>query len=86
MISPTQIYGHRKGQMFVKVDTNGDGSLEQINVSSAGEAVALGVVNAIKRTHIEGGDIYMKRAVLNSTATTLDQLLGDLKSAEDYKR
>jgi Ca2+-binding RTX toxin-like protein len=85
-ISPTQIYGHSGGQMYVKVDTNGDGTLEKVNVESAGEAVAVGVVNAIKRTQIEGGDIYMKRAVLNSTATTLDQLLGDLKAAEDYER
>jgi hypothetical protein len=85
MISPTQIYGHRNGQLFVKVDTDGDGDLDQVNVESAGEAVAKGVVYAIKGTHIEGGDIYMKRAVLNSTATTLDGLLGDLKAAEDYK-
>jgi Ca2+-binding RTX toxin-like protein len=85
MISPTQIYGHRNSQLFVKVDTDGDGDLDQVNVESAGEAVAVGVVNAIKRTHIEGGDIYMKRAVLNSMATTLDELLGDLKAAEDYR-
>jgi hypothetical protein len=48
-------------------------------------AVAVGVVNAIKHTHIEAGDVYMKRVVLKSKATTLDELLGDLKVAEDYK-
>jgi hypothetical protein len=84
MISPTQIYGHSGGQLYVKVDTDGDGDLDRVDVASAGEAVAVGVVNAIKRTHIEGGDIFMTRAVLRSTATTLDGLLGDLKAAEDY--
>src|SRR5262249_52269803 len=59
---------------------------DQVNVESAGEAVAKGVVYAIKATHIEGGDIFLKRAVLKTKATTLDQLLGDLKIAEDYKQ
>ena len=47
-----------------------DGPDDQVNVESAGEAVAKGVVYAIKGTHIEGGDIFMKRAVLKSTVTT----------------
>ncbi len=40
MISPTQIYGHSSGQLWVKVDTDGDGDLDKVNVESAGEAVA----------------------------------------------
>ncbi|MEW6454449.1 MAG: calcium-binding protein, partial [Pseudomonadota bacterium] len=45
-----------------------------------------GAVNALKRVQIAGGDMYVKRAIANSTATTLQQLSGDMKIGEDYGR
>jgi RTX calcium-binding nonapeptide repeat (4 copies)/Haemolysin-type calcium binding protein related domain len=54
--------------------------------TTAGVKLDLGVIDALKALHIAGGNLYIKRAIANSTATTLQQLSGELKIAEDYGR
>jgi len=76
--SPTQIYGHTGNQLYVTL-----GGVKQ-NVSSADEAVDAGALYAIEKTKIAGGSLFMKRAVLASTADNLASFGGDLKVAEDY--
>ncbi|MEM7429235.1 MAG: hypothetical protein AAF441_24385, partial [Pseudomonadota bacterium] len=44
------------------------------------------VLAAIKAVQIKGGDIYLKRAVLNSEANDLRDFAGDLQIAEDYRQ
>src|SRR5262249_15765393 len=46
----------------------------------------LTVIHALKQVHVAGGNLYIKRAIANSTATTLQQLSGEIKIAEDYGR
>ena len=79
--SPTQVYGHTGGQLWVKL---GSQSATKQNVTSADEAVDKGVLWAIDRTEIVGGDLYMKRAIANSTADSVMALAGDMQIAEDY--
>ncbi|MCC6780270.1 MAG: toxin-activating lysine-acyltransferase [Hyphomicrobiales bacterium] len=49
-------------------------------------AIDFTVVNALKNLHVAGGNLWIKRAIANSTATTLAQLSGEIKIAEDYGR
>jgi len=48
------------------------------------QVVNYAAMQALKYIEIEGGNIYMKRVLDHSHATTLDQLAGELKVAEDY--
>ena len=50
------------------------------------QIIEFSVLDAIKLTQIEGGDIFLKRAVQNSQAETIRDLAGELKIAEDYSR
>ncbi len=79
--SPTQVYGHTGGQLWVKL---GSQSAAKQNVTSADEAVDKGVLWAIDRTEIVGGDLFMKRAIANSRADSVMALTGDLAVAGDY--
>ncbi|MEM7428177.1 MAG: hypothetical protein AAF441_18960 [Pseudomonadota bacterium] len=56
-----------------------------ITGQTADEAVEDAVLAAIKAIQIKGGDLYLKRAVHNSSAETLRDFSGNLKIAEDYK-
>ncbi len=75
----TQIYGHSGSQLYVKV--NG----AQHNVDSADQAVEFGTLTAIRNTLVIGGDLFLKRAIANSTAQDLTALDGDLQTAKDYE-
>ncbi|ESQ87822.1 calcium-binding protein [Asticcacaulis benevestitus] len=77
-VNTTQAYGHTGGQLYVKV--NGT----RKDVSSADEAVDFGSLAAIRNTKIVGGDIFMKRAILQSAAKDILTLGGDLQTAEDF--
>ncbi len=68
------------GQLRVEART-ADGTFDLGNVE---EAVREGVFRTLKDFRIDGGDPYIKRALENSEATTLDVLLGDLQIAADY--
>lgn len=84
--SPTQVYGHTGGQLWVKL---GGQSATAQNVSSADEAVDKGVLWALPATQIIGGDLFLKRALYNQVrhpgqAPNIAALSGDLQVAEDY--
>jgi Ca2+-binding RTX toxin-like protein len=79
--SPTQIYGHTGGQLWVKL---GAQSAAKQNVDSADEAVDKGALWAVQRTEIVGGNMFMKRAIANSSSDSILALAGDLQIAEDY--
>ncbi|WP_281269712.1 LamG-like jellyroll fold domain-containing protein, partial [Aestuariispira insulae] len=49
------------------------------------DAVEFGVLRTIKGTRVEGGSLYVKRAILNSTAKSYGQLLEDIAIAQDYQ-
>ncbi|MFZ4071583.1 MAG: calcium-binding protein, partial [Caulobacterales bacterium] len=102
--SPTQKYGHTGGQLWVEYDANLNGSVnstintgsnggERFNVNSGDEAVDRGVLFAMPRTQIIGGDLFLKRALFNLAssdptrpkAPNLAALSGDLQIAEDYR-
>ena len=74
----TQVYGHTGNQIWVKI--NG----VQNNFTSADQAVEYGTLTAIRNTKIVGGDLLLKRAILNSNATDLAALSGDFTIVEDY--
>ena len=78
-VSPTQTYGHTGSQLYVQVNS------VTTNVGSADEAVDKGVLAALPQTQIIGGDIYMKRTLAASPATTVTALVGDLQVAADYE-
>jgi Ca2+-binding RTX toxin-like protein len=85
--SPTQVYGHTGGQLWVKLGGSG---ATKTNVGSADEAVDKGVLWALSATQIVGGDLYLKRAIYNQVrhpgqAPNLAVLSGDLQIAEDYR-
>ncbi len=84
--SPTQVYGHTGGQLWVKL---GGPSASKTNVNSADEAVDKGVLWALPATQIVGGDLFLKRAIYNQVrnpgqAESVATLYGDLQIAEDY--
>ncbi len=56
------------------------------NFSDAREMIEYAVINRMKSVQIEGGDIYIKRAIERSSAETLTEFNGDLKVAEDYAK
>lgn len=84
--SPTQVYGHTGGQLWVKLGGQG---AAQTNVNSADDAVDKGVLYALPATQIVGGDLFLKRALYNQIrhpgqAPNVAALSGDLQIAEDY--
>jgi Ca2+-binding RTX toxin-like protein len=102
---PNQTYGHTGGQLWVQFDANLNGGVnssyfdaatnpggERFKINSADEAVDRGVLWAIPRTEIIGGDLFLKRALHNLSSTdptrpkapNLAALAGDLQIAEDY--
>lgn len=56
------------------------------NGHPAHDMVEYAVIQVLKHIEIAGGNLYMKRALAHTTATTLEQLAGELKIAEDYGR
>ncbi|MEY2757378.1 MAG: hypothetical protein RIR33_1156, partial [Pseudomonadota bacterium] len=84
--SPTQVYGHTGGQLWVKLGGSG---AAKTNVNSADEAVDKGVLWALPSTKIIGGDFIMKRAIYQLTRApglvkSVSELAGSFKIAEDY--
>jgi len=73
-----QRYGHTGNQIYVKIDGVAH------NFTSADDAVDYGTSYALRHTKIVGGNIFLKRAILNSGVTTLTALMGDLQIAGDY--
>ncbi|MEZ5901262.1 MAG: calcium-binding protein [Hyphomicrobiaceae bacterium] len=66
-------------------------TIPSFNVSFADAAAAQAFVEAkllasLKTISIDGGDIYVKRALRNSTATSINELNGEIAVAVDYAR
>lgn len=76
----TQTYGQSGQSLYVRL--NGT----QVAAVDAIDAVNRGVLWAAQRTVISGGDIFVKRALQKSTATTVPLLMADLQVAQDYSR
>jgi len=83
-VSPIVRTGHNDGTVYAKVWNQDTGTWEQLN-GTADEVVEWATFKALKLVDIQGGDIYLKRAVASSQATNLRDFLGDLKIAEDYR-
>ncbi|MEM1146273.1 MAG: Ig-like domain-containing protein [Pseudomonadota bacterium] len=81
LVSPTQVYGHTAGELWVKL--GGTSSTKRM-FERADQAVDYGALWAIRQTKIAGGDLHLKRALLNSSASSVVALSGDLQIAEDY--
>jgi Ca2+-binding RTX toxin-like protein len=75
----TQKYGHTGNQLYVEVYGG------RRNVNSADEAVEYGTLAAIRNTKVVGGDLFLKRVILSSTAQDLLAFSGDLQTAKDYQ-
>ena len=54
--------------------------------SKTEDRVAWATLKVLKFSKIAGGNLYIKRAIASSQATTLEQFAGELKIAEDYGR
>jgi Ca2+-binding RTX toxin-like protein len=54
--------------------------------ATAQGAVEFGILTVLKAMQVAGGDMYVKRAIANSKATTLEALNGDIQIAQDYSR
>ena len=76
--SLAQGYGYKGNQIYVILGG------QQVDVSNATDAVNEGVLWALDQTQVIGGDLFVKRAILNSSATTITQLSADLDVAENY--
>ena len=76
--SPTQTYGLNEGQLYITI--NGSTT----NVSSANDAIDIGVLGAIRQTQLISGNIFEKRAISNSNAPDTTTFLLDLQVAGDY--
>ena len=79
--SPTQVYGHTAGDLWVKL---GSSSSPKVYRDSADQAVEYGVMWALKQTKVVGGDIFMKRAIFNTLSGSVMALSGEFQIAEDY--
>lgn len=53
---------------------------------SGGTRVEAAAIALLKRTEIRGGNLYIKRAIANTQATSLQQLYGEIAIANDYAR
>jgi len=78
VVSPTQNYGHVGNQIYVNV-----GGVRH-NFGTSQEAISYGVLWAVDRTEIAGGNIFMKRLLSHNEYTDVTVLLGDFEIAEDY--
>lgn len=74
-------FGHTSDQLWVKL---GGSYAGQTNVSSADEAVDKAVLWALPNLRIAGGNMFIKRAVARTQATSVAVLSGDMQIAEDY--
>jgi len=83
-VSPIVRTGHSDDTVYAKVWNQDTGTWEQKN-GTADEVVEWATFKALKLVDIQGGDIYLKRAVASSQATNLRDFVGDLKIAEDYR-
>ncbi len=79
--SPTQVYGYTGGQLWLK---EGGTSAAQINVTTEDQAVDQGVLWALPQTQVIGGNVFLKRAIQNTSATSVTALMGDLQVASDF--
>lgn len=52
--------------------------------SNLSEAVETGSIDGIKTTRVYGGDLFVKRAIAQSQASNLVELMGDIQTASDY--
>ena len=80
------IYGMRGNQMYFNWfdSTHGDNELHFNNDANA--LLDYSVINTLKQLEIAGGDMILKRAIANSTATTVSGLEGDIAVAEQYEQ
>ena len=80
--SPTQAYGYDGSGLYVMLGANAS----KTYVSTADQAVDKGVLWALPQTQVIGGDIFLKRAVANTTAySDVTTLMGNLQVASDYE-
>ena len=79
--SPTQVYGYTGSQLWLK---EGGTSAAQINVTTEDQAVDQGVLWALPQTQVIGGNVFLKRAIQNTSATSVTALMGDLQVASDF--
>ncbi|WP_320176140.1 Ig-like domain-containing protein [Maridesulfovibrio sp.] len=54
-------------------------------IDSLSDGVDRGLLATIRSIQIEGGDPIIKRAIYNSRATTIEELLEDVQAAEKYR-
>ncbi|ESQ87827.1 DUF4214 domain-containing protein [Asticcacaulis benevestitus] len=76
--STNQTYGHSGGQIYYKI--NG----VRTDVASADIAIERGTLLAIRNTKVVGGNLFYKRAILNSKAENLVTLTADMNVANEY--
>ena len=55
-----------------------------LDTPKAQQYMDFSVIEALKRVDFAGGNLYIKRALDKTHATTLEQLVGEIKIAEDY--
>lgn len=79
--SPTQVYGYTGGQLWLK---EGGTWATQINVATEDQAVDQGVLWALPQSQVIGGNIFLKRAIQTTQATSVTSLMGDLQVASDF--
>ncbi|MDP3747078.1 MAG: calcium-binding protein [Phenylobacterium sp.] len=79
-LATDQRYGHTGSALYVKI--NG----VQTNFSSPDQAIEFGTLTALRNTKIVGGQLLMKRALLNSQAPDMLTLSGDLDVATQYTK
>ena len=77
-------FGHDRNGVFWGDGTWGIEHWDFPHSSSVQQMVHDGTLDALKSLLIEGGDIYVKRALYRSEATTLEELDKDLTAAWDW--
>lgn len=83
-VSPIVRTGYKDDNVYAQIWNQDTGAWET-KYGDADEVVEWATFKALKLVDIQGGDIYLKRAVASSQATNLRDFLGDLKIAEDYR-
>jgi Ca2+-binding RTX toxin-like protein len=83
-VSPIVRTGHKDENVYAQI-WNQDTGVWETKYGTADEVVEWATFKALKLVDIQGGDIYIKRAVASSQATNLRDFVGDLKIAEDYR-
>ncbi|MBX9926115.1 MAG: hypothetical protein K2Y05_07135, partial [Hyphomicrobiaceae bacterium] len=84
----TRFYTYRNGSQFVWDSDSYGANGSYIESATRGNElrVNLAVSGFIRAADIAGGDIYLKRALKGSQATTIQAVAGDLQIAQDYRR